>query len=136
MHKATALTLISASLAVPALAEDNQSQFSLGLGATYNDSAYLGYDNDPRAVPLINYRNGDFHIRATELGYRVYDGTGQIELIGNLNFMEFDADESAELSLLDDRDMAFEMGEDIAWKTSVLLHSSTYPMPTKGSVLT
>jgi outer membrane protein len=110
MNKATALTLISATLATPAMAQDSQPQFSLGLGATYNDSPYLGYDDDVKAIPLINYRNGDFHIRGTELGYRVYQGTGQLELIGNLNTMEFDADESTDLSLLDDRDMAFEMG--------------------------
>ncbi len=118
MINSSRLALSSALLLSPLLASSaafadqgsQQSEFSLGLGATVSDSPYRDYDNDPSLIPLINYKSGAFHVRGTELGYQVYQGTGSIEVIGNLNTMEFDAGESNPLSALDDRDMAFEAG--------------------------
>ncbi len=118
MKHLSRLSLSSAFLLSPlvfssvAMADQNAatSDFSLGIGASVSDSPYLDYDNDAKAIPLINYQSGNFHVRGSELGYQLYQGTGSLEVIGNLNMMEFDASESNALSALDDRDMAFEAG--------------------------
>ncbi|MEH6626399.1 MAG: MipA/OmpV family protein [Motiliproteus sp.] len=110
LNSALLLSPLLVSSAAFADQSSQQSEFSLGLGATVSDSPYRDYDNDPQVIPLINYRSGNFHVRGTELGYQVYKGTGSIEVIGNLNTLEFDPDDSDSLSSLDERDMAFEAG--------------------------
>lgn len=53
-----AATLFAASSAMA-------SDFSLGVGAVFNESPYKGYNENTTAVPLISYEGDRFYVRQT-----------------------------------------------------------------------
>ncbi|MEH6617407.1 MAG: MipA/OmpV family protein [Porticoccus sp.] len=105
--------MLSAGMAVAmtqtAVAEQNYKN-SVGLGVAKSSGVYLDYDNDATAVPIISYQRGNFYIKGTEIGYKIWDNGTTLAVIGNFNLYEFDSDESDQLRQLDDRDGSFEGG--------------------------
>lgn len=110
MNVKPTLALVGLSIAAQAAYAGDNSPLSLGLGATVSSGFYLDYDDDPLPIPLITYQSGDLYVRATELGYIVFDRGYKVSVIGNIGTAEFDPDDSNRLAALDERDRALESG--------------------------
>ena len=94
-----AATLFSATSAIA-------SEFSLGAGAFFNESAYKGFNENTRAVPLISYEGDNFYVRQTAAGWILWkDLKNEFSLTASWMPLHFDPDDNddAAMKQLDER---------------------------------
>jgi outer membrane protein len=80
----------------------------LGLGVTYFDKGYEGYDNDKmwRPIPLVMWENDKFFIRATSAGWKLLsDETWEVAAVVEAIGYGYDSDDADILEGMNDRDM-------------------------------
>jgi outer membrane protein len=80
----------------------------LGLGVSYYDRGYDGYDNDKmwRPIPLVMWENEKFFIRATSAGWKLLSNeTWEVAAIVEAIGYGYDSDDADILEGMDDRDL-------------------------------
>lgn len=82
------------------------AEFSLGMGAAYNESPYKGYNDTLSAVPLVSYEDHHFYVRQASLGWIIWkDEKNELSLTASWMPLHFDPDDNddAHMRQLDKR---------------------------------
>jgi len=106
-------------------AEQHPPRWSLGIAAMVSDSPFAGEGTRVMPVPLVTYEGERFYFRGITAGWRfVSSESFELAAIGKLRFDGFDvkdlgrrelADNGVDYRLLEDRDLAFDLGLGMKW---------------------
>jgi len=91
----------------------------LGLGVTYNDKGYRGYDDDEKwnPVPLVMWENDKFFIRASSAGWKLYaDETWEVAAVIEAIDYGYDSNDAEILEGLSDKDMFVGAGAHVIFR--------------------
>ena len=102
-------------------------RWGLGIAALVNDSPYAGEGSRVVPIPLVNFNGERFFFRGITAGWQIVNNDSfEIAALGKFRFDGFKVDDlgRAELArngiddrLLEDRDMAFDVGLGAKWKS-------------------
>ncbi|GAA5218654.1 MipA/OmpV family protein [Corallincola platygyrae] len=111
-------TLIVAGLLAaassPVIAKDS---LEVGLGAQFRSTAYAGYDDSARAIPLLSFDTTWFYADGAEIGVKALDkGPHRIGIFVTISEEEWDAGDSDDFKAFDDKDRAFHVGASYRYK--------------------
>lgn len=97
-----------------------ESTFSLGLGAGYEENINKGIDGESNVMPFFMYEKGNFYVRGPELGYDFYsDDKLKLGVAARYNFGGYSASDSDQLAGMDDRDGTGEVGFTASYDTHI-----------------
>ena len=127
MRKTFAAVLVSmAALSAPAAAWDLTGQMEegsvLGAGAMMIESPYRGVDDTTYPVPVLIFEAKRFFVDKTVAGYYCNGPAEPLRwgVIGSLRLQGYEAGDSADLGGMRDRDMAFDAGLRILFKSKIV----------------
>lgn len=103
------LIAVALFTATSAMADD----FSVGAGAVFNESPYMGHNENVSAVPLISYEGEHFYVRQTTAGWIVWkDGKNELSLTASWMPLHYDPDDNDDraMSQLDERKSSAMLG--------------------------
>ncbi len=89
------------------------SDFSLGAGAVFNESAYKGYNEKVLAIPLISYEGDNFYVRQFTAGWTFWkDSKNELSLTASWMPLHFDPDDNDDhaMAKLDERKASAMLG--------------------------
>jgi MipA family protein len=99
--------------------------WGLGLGTIVKDSPYAGEGLRVMPIPLVSYSGERFYFRIGGAGWRIIESDSfELTAIGKLRFGGFNVDDlgrdelaqnGIDYRLLEDRDMAFDLGLGMKW---------------------
>jgi len=107
--KKNLLIAVALFTATSAMADD----FSVGAGAVFNESPYMGHNENVSAVPLISYEGEHFYVRQTTAGWIVWkDGKNELSLTASWMPLHYDPDDNDDraMSQLDERKSSAMLG--------------------------
>lgn len=98
------------------------TQNSLGISAVYNQNIYSGVDSQVLPFPLLNFTYNNFFLQNITAGYHAYTNDYvQASLILAPNFQGYNADDSDELSGMNDAEPSLNAGGRLMLKTKPIV---------------
>ncbi|WP_208352031.1 MipA/OmpV family protein [Pseudaestuariivita rosea] len=103
--------LMSAALGVsPALAQENRTGFSAGVALGFSTDLYIGDENDPALLPLLEYRGDRFSVGTRGASFTALSAeTSKLDLVARPRFTALDDPDADELDGID-RDLTLDAG--------------------------
>lgn len=93
-------------------------QWTLGLGLVASPSPYVGVDAEIFPIPVVGLRRERFYLQGVRAGYALAppDGPWRVDLLTQVRFQGYEADDSPFLRGMEDRDFSLDAGLLLAWE--------------------
>ena len=100
--------------------KDSKLKTFVGPGVIVNSKPYQGIGADFSPVPFYFCESKRFYVRGTSCGYKLGEsGPFSYEVIGEIRFEGYDADDSRQLKGMSDRDKTFDAGAAVSYATGL-----------------
>ena len=132
--KTTITSAIVCTLFSLNVAADDSWEFGLGLGVQSGKSLYKEIGTDTNVFPVIYAKKGNFQLVGNRAEYRFIDnGKFQLKALGHYRLEGFEADDSAFLNGMEERESALEFGIGASIQTSAGQFSSSLLSDVSGT---
>lgn len=93
-------------------------QWTLGLGLVASPSPYVGVDADVFPIPVVGLRWDRFYLQGVRAGYALAppEGPWRVDLLTQVRFQGYEADDSPFLRGMEDRDFSLDAGVLLGWQ--------------------
>ncbi|WP_088329749.1 MipA/OmpV family protein [Lacimicrobium sp. SS2-24] len=127
--------LMGAGLCSGLSAQPAETQWGVGVGAIVQNEGYVQAQTETHVIPFVTYRSEHFYVVGPKLGYHLYRDKQRpdITVIGQFRFDGFEIEDSAYFSGMEERDVAFDMGLEVKYRTSLGQLSGYYLKDVTGA---